>query len=136
MNASEMVAVKRRLSRAEAERLVSDFEQSGLRRKEFCEAHGLNVFTLDAWRKRIAQSKTQEKIVPVEIVEGDAVRRSAMGGPSGERGGQFRIVLSQGLRIEVEPGFDAAELRRLITALDDAERRSGLASSEARANEP
>ena len=27
MNASELVAVKRRLSRAEAERLVSEFEQ-------------------------------------------------------------------------------------------------------------
>ena len=64
--------MKRRLSRAEAGRLVSEFEQSGLRRKEFCEAHGLNVFTLDAWRKRIAQSKTEKKIVLVEIVEDDA----------------------------------------------------------------
>jgi hypothetical protein len=34
------------------------------------------------------------------------------------RNSQFRIVLAQGLRIEVEPGFDAAELRRLIAALD------------------
>ena len=128
MNASGVVAVKRRLSRAEAERLVSEFEQSGLRRKEFCEAHGLNVFTLDAWRKRIAQSKTQEKIVPVEIIEDGAVPR-AMRAASLGQSGHFRIVLSRGLRIEVEPGFDAAELRRLITALDSTQRHTGLSHS-------
>ena len=40
------------------------------------------------------------------------------------RGGQFRVVLAQGLLIEVEPGFDAAELRRLIAALDGSESRN------------
>ena len=121
-----MVAVKRRTSREEAERLVSEFEQSGLRRKEFCEAHGLKVFTLDAWRKRIAQSKTEEKIVAVEIVEDAAAPRGARQTASRGRRGQFRVVLSQGLRIEVEPGFDAAELRRLIAALDHTQRHTGL----------
>ena len=125
MKANGVVAVKRRLSRAEAERLVSEFEQSGLRRKEFCEPRGLNVFTLDAWRKRIAQSKTQEKIVPVEIVE-DGAAPGAMRAASLGQSGQFRIVLSRGLRIEVEPGFDAAELRRLIAALDSTQRHTGL----------
>lgn len=121
--------MKRRLSRAEAERLVSEFEQSGLRRKEFCEAHGLNVFTLDAWRKRIAQSKTEEKIVPIEIVDDDAVLRGGRQTGSTGRSGQFRVVLSQGLRIEVEAGFDAAELRRLIAALDHTQRQTGLSHS-------
>jgi hypothetical protein len=37
---------------------------------------------------------------------------------------QFRVVLAQGLRIEVDPGFDATELRRLITALDGSESRN------------
>ena len=128
MNANGVVAVKRRLSRAEAERLVSEFEQSGLRRKEFCETHGLNVFTLDAWRKRIAQSKIQDKIVPVEIVEDGAVP-GAMRAASLGQSGQFRVVLSQGLRIEVEPGFDAAELRRLISALDSTQWHTGLSQS-------
>ena len=121
-----MVAVKRRLSRAEAERLVSEFEQSGLRRKEFCEPRGLNVFTLDAWRKRIAQSKTEQKIVPVEIVEDVAVLQGARQTASTGWSGQFRIVLSRGLRIEVEAGFDAAELRRLIAALDHTQQHTCL----------
>jgi hypothetical protein len=127
MNASGFVAVKRRLSRTEAERLVLEFERSGLRRKAFCEARGLNVFTLDAWRKRIGQSRTQDKIVSVEIVEDGAVPRDAMQAANVGRSGQFRVVLSQGLRIEVEPGFDAAELRRLIGALDGTQRPAGLA---------
>ena len=116
----------RRRSRAEAERLVSEFEQSGLRRKEFCAAHGLSMHTLDAWRRRIAGSGSDEKIVPVEIVED---RRSGMGSEHAEsvlRNGQFRVVLAHGLRIEVDPGFDAAELRRLIAALDSGELRGCL----------
>ena len=43
-----------------------------------------------------------------------------------EPSGQFRVVLAQGLRIEVDPGFDAAELRRLIAALDSVSLRNGL----------
>ena len=43
-----------------------------------------------------------------------------------EPSGQFRVVLAAGLRIEVEPGFDAAELRRLITALDSVPSRNDL----------
>jgi len=38
-------------------------------------------------------------------------------------------VLSHGLRIEIEPGFDAAELRRLIAALDSGVGRDYLSRS-------
>jgi len=124
MNTSGEIAVQRRWSRAEAERLVSEFEQSGLKRKEFCAAHGLSVHTLDAWRKRNAQSGAQEKIVPVEIVEDRRASVGSMPAESTARNVQFRVVLAQGLRIEVDPGFDATELRRLITALDGSESRN------------
>ena len=126
MKANGVDGAFRRRSRAEAERLVSEFEQSGLRRKEFCAAHGLSMHTLDAWRRRIAGSGSDEKIVPVEIVED---RRSGMGSEHAEsvlRNGQFRVVLAHGLRIEVDSGFDAAELRRLIAALDSGELRGCL----------
>ena len=43
-----------------------------------------------------------------------------------ERNGQFRVVLADGLRIVVEPGFNAAELRRLIAALDSIHLRNCL----------
>ena len=115
-----------RRSRAEADGLVCEFEQSGMGRKEFCAAHGLSVHTLDAWRKRFAQSGSQEKIVPVEIVENRRASVGSMQAGGMARNGGFRVELAEGLRIEVEPGFDAAELRRLIAALDGVRSRGSL----------
>lgn len=126
MNLNGAVTGFVRRSRAEAARLVSEFEQSGLRRKEFCSAHGLSIHTLDAWRRRIASSGSGEEIVPVEIVETRRAGTSSLGASSAVPNGQFRVVLAGGLRIEVEPGFDAIELRRLIMALDSGDLRGSL----------
>lgn len=41
MNESTGIAVRRRPSRVEAERLVFEFEQSGVRRQVFCVQHDL-----------------------------------------------------------------------------------------------
>jgi len=116
----------RRRSRSEAAGLVSEFEQSGLGRKEFCAARGLSVHTLDAWRRRVAQSGCEEKIVAVEIVADRAASKGLLPAASTARSGPFRVVLAQGISIEVEPGFDAAELRRLVAALDGAAMHGGL----------
>lgn len=126
MDSSGVVPTFRRRSRAEAARLVSEFEQSGLRRKEFCAAHGLSLHTLDAWRRRIAQPGPREEIVPVEIVADRALSAATMPAASATLNVPFRVVLSQKISIEVAPGFDAAELRRLVTALDGVATRSDL----------
>lgn len=126
MNSHGAVTGFLRRSRAESERLVSEFEQSGLKRKEFCLAHGLSVHTLDAWRRRIASSGSGDEIVPVEIVEGRRVGMSSLPPASMAPNGQFRVLLAGGLRVEVEPGFDAAELRRLIMALNIGDLRGSL----------
>ncbi len=68
----------------------------------------------------------QEHLVPVEIVGDRETGISSMRSGSEGRSGQFRVVLSDGLRIEVEAGFDGAELRRLIAALDGVELRGCL----------
>jgi len=126
MNASGVLAVRRRRSGAEVERLVREFEQSGQKRREFCAAHGLCVHTLDAWRKRVAQSRVEKRIIPVEIVEEHTADSVSTRTRSTVRGVRFGIVLDGGVRIEVEAGFDAAELRRLMTALGSAQWRAGL----------
>jgi hypothetical protein len=126
MNAIGVGAGFLRRSRSEAGRLVSEFEQSGLRRKEFCAAHGLSVHTLDAWRRRIAESRSETKIVPVEIVEDRATSMGSMQAGSVERYGQFRVLLAGGLRIEIDQGFDAGELLRLIAVLDGSSLRNGM----------
>ena len=43
MDSNRVVTVLRRRSRAEAERLASEFKQSGLRRKELCAADGADA---------------------------------------------------------------------------------------------
>ena len=127
MDSNGVVRLSHRRSRVEADRLVSEFERSGLRRKEFCSAHGLAVPTLDAWRRRVVQSGADEKIVPVEIVEDRAANAGSGRTVNGVSNGQFRIVLADGLRIEIDPGFDASELRRLITALNGGDLRGIVA---------
>jgi hypothetical protein len=126
MDSNSIAKAFRRRNRVEADGLVSEFEQSGLGRREFCAARGLSVHTLDAWRRRIAQSSTDEKIVPVEIVADRALCEPSMPAAGLARKGLFRVVLAQGISIEVESGFDAAELRRLVAALDGAAMRGSL----------
>ncbi|HUB52939.1 MAG TPA: hypothetical protein VL986_12355 [Terracidiphilus sp.] len=84
---------------------------------------GLSIHTLDVWRRRVAQCAADEKIVPVEIVADCVASKDRMLAASVTRSCQFRIVLAQGISIEVEPGFDAGELRRLVAALDDLAQR-------------
>ena len=116
----------RRRSRSEAAGLVSEFEQSGLGRKEFCAARGLSVHTLDAWRRRVAQSGSGQEIVAVEIVVDRTASKGPLPAAGAARSVAFRVVLAQWISIEVEAGFDAAELRRLIAALDSKDLHGGL----------
>jgi hypothetical protein len=120
MNAAGEAGPFRKRSWAEALQLVVEFEQSGLRRKEFCSARGLSVHALDAWRRRAAPLLGVEKIVPVELVESCDSGREQMFSGSAEPLVQLRLVLSSGLRIEVERVFDREGLRRLIAALGTA----------------
>lgn len=93
MKTDGVVAVRRRRSRAEGKRLVSEFEHSGLGRKEFCAARGLNVHTLDAWCKQVRQSGCGEEFVPVEIIEDREARRDTRLTASTGWSGQFRNAL-------------------------------------------
>jgi hypothetical protein len=95
-------------------------------RKQFCLAHGLSVHTLDAWRKRIAITSARQEIVPVEIVANRAVLMRAEQAAGMESSRVLRVVLAHGLRVEVESGFNAAELQRLIAALEGAPMRDNL----------
>jgi hypothetical protein len=47
--------VARRRGRADGERLVAQFERSGLGRRAFCAARSIPVNTLDYWRRRLRQ---------------------------------------------------------------------------------
>ena len=131
ISAVAAVTAQRRRTRAEADRVVAEFERSGMERREFCAAHGLSVHTLDAWRRRSAKIRANGAMIPVELVEGRAAATAAMRGAARrysvqqahdtrDSHGAFRVQLAGGRRIEVDAGFDAAELKRLIAALEAA----------------
>jgi hypothetical protein len=102
-------STRRHRSQAEAERLVRDFEQSGLSRKAFCTVRGVALHTLDYYRHRdrvrrpVAEG---ERLVPVELIDPTPA------------GGGLRVELANGRRIVVEAGFDASHLKRLLAVLE------------------
>jgi transposase len=109
--------VQRRWSRGEAEALVDAFEAGGLRRREFCVKHGVALGTLDFWRKRRRQERNTaasglSRLVAVEVA-GFSERTRIEPAGSG-----LAVEISQGRRIEVSRGFDAATLERLLDVLE------------------
>jgi hypothetical protein len=117
--------IQQRRSRAEAEQLLDAFESSGLRRREFCQQHGVAVGTLDVWRKRRRQErsglagKRQERskvhVGKDVAISGRLVAVETAGRPTS---GRLTVVLPRGPRVEVFEGFDAATLERLLGVLD------------------
>ena len=94
--------------------MVAEFEASGLRRREFCDKHGLAVSTLDAYRKR-------QRRAPAETAGRGrwlAVELSGMRQAGDEVGSGLALGLPGGRRIEIGRGFDAETLRRLVGALE------------------
>jgi hypothetical protein len=115
---SEAVSVRKRRSRVEVEKLVGEYEASGLTRDVFCQQRGLPVATLDKYRRRVqkwARSGTGP-MLPVEVV-----LSTAQGSNCAARSSGVLVVESRsGRRIEVGRGFDGETLQRLLTILDKA----------------
>jgi len=59
--------MKKRTER-EWRRLVRDFEAGGQCRRDFCEAHGLSVATLDYWRRRV-RGPAVSQLLEVEVAD-------------------------------------------------------------------
>ena len=111
--------------------MVAEYEASGLSRLEFCAQHGLAVGTLDRYRKQreplrgaaaepgrwvaveVSASGPAGALdsIPVGLI--DPSQASALGRASG-----LSVVLGAGRRIELERGFDAATLERLVPLLE------------------
>lgn len=126
--------MRRRRSRVEADRLVSEFERSGLTRQAFCVQHGLSAAALDKYRRRYAselrptqQQPAENRILPIEFLNSIApAEASAVG--------SFRtlwVELANGRRIEVGDGFNTSTLERLVAVLEGPagnERLQGFSS--------
>lgn len=114
MNDKPGVMVGRRRGRAEIEQIVAEFAASGVRRTEFCRCHGMTLGTLHRYLKLSEQpdgGAPQGGLLAVELA-GTTLTTD------GDAGCGLAVVLSRGRRIEVEAGFDAPTLERLVTLLE------------------
>ena len=102
-------STRRHRSQAEAEQLVEDFEQSGLRRKAFCTARGVALHTLDYYRRRERTRRIAApagELLPVELIG------------TTPTGGGLWVELANGRRSVVVAGFDGSHLKRLLAVLE------------------
>ena len=100
---------RRHRSPAEVDRLVAEYEASGLRRREFCDRSGVALKSLARYlarRRKGQRGGTSPQWIPVEVAE--------TASPTGE----LAVVLGSGRRIEVKRGFDGETLRRLLSELE------------------
>jgi hypothetical protein len=113
---SEAGSVRRRRSRVEVEKLVAEYEASGLTRDGFCQQRGLSIAALDKYRRRVQKWARLGvgRMLPVEVVWSTAQSPNNDTG----HGGVLVVELRSGRRIEVRRGFDAGTLERLLTVLD------------------
>lgn len=93
---------KRKRSSEEVQRLVEEFQNSGLTRREFCQRHGIAVTTFDYWRR---MRKSEPRLVRVAVQE-----------PRADAG--FVLMLANGRRIESSWSFRAADLEKLIRVVE------------------
>lgn len=114
MSAGQAEGSRRRRSRAEVERLVGEYESSGLTQQAFCARHGLSLSTLARHRKR--NRARMEKapaggFIPVKI--GAPVRGN-------NRDNEVVVWLLSGRKMEVVGGFDVRALEQLVRVLEQA----------------
>lgn len=95
-------------SAVEVERIVIDFERSGMSRRAYCDREGIPLPTLDWYRRRVRVSRGSANLVPVRV-EKTASARLTEAAHDG-----FALVLSNGRRIETGWNFEENQLARLI----------------------
>jgi hypothetical protein len=110
------VKVRKRRSSQEIERLVTEFEASGLRQMEFCKSHGLALSTLQRGLKR-RRTKAEEQGDSNRLVEVKIARSRRSGGST--ESNVLEVLLAKGRRIEVRRDFDAETLARLIRTIEE-----------------
>jgi hypothetical protein len=110
---TQVVEVRRRRTRAEAEQVAGEYEASGLSRVEFCRKYGLSLATLARYRKWQAQGKAVagNRWLAVEVAGANSTLESR--GHSG-----VAVTLPGGRRIEIRCGFDTHTLVQLLGVLE------------------
>jgi hypothetical protein len=114
MHPEQQIEVQKRRPRSEVRQLVAEFVNSGIEATEFCRSRGLSRSTLyHHLKKKPAEGNPVSEGIELLAVEVAGVKCSS---PIGQ--GQLAVVLGNARRVEVNPGFDAATLARLVSVLE------------------
>jgi transposase len=100
-------------------RVVQEWRKSGLSVRQFCRLRDLSEASLYAWRRTLRQRDAEAAptpFLPVRIVA--EATPAAVADADGLSTG-LELLLGNGRRLRVGPGFDASTLRRLLTVLDE-----------------
>jgi len=92
----------------EARVVVAAWRASGEGLVEFARRHGVDRRRVGRWAQRLAEPEPV-RFHPVRVREEEA---------SPAQGGAIEVDLPRGLRIRLPQGFEAEDLRRLLSVLD------------------
>ncbi|MCA9759713.1 MAG: hypothetical protein KDA27_28205 [Candidatus Eisenbacteria bacterium] len=95
--------------------VLSRWRRSGLSLRRFGQDQGISYNTLQYWRRKFEGTgpvrrqgrQATPEFVPVEVVPDRTTEKV-----------RYDVRLRSGHRVRVHSGFDAAELRRLVEALE------------------
>ena len=118
-----------RASRAEWVKRVEQWKRSGLTAKAFAAAHGLNASSLNCWSWKLRAEERQEPTAPkrkvressrtVAFVELPIASTGQSAASEPARGSAaLELLLADGVRVRVQPGFDEATLKRVVRTLE------------------
>ena len=100
--------------------VLEDWRASGLSRAAFCRRRGINYHTLGQWKSRIEAHATRSRGATQGTSEFVEVNLPTSGSSSQKnrdrnvRENDYEIVLTSGRSVRVPPGFEEADLTRLI----------------------
>lgn len=89
---------------------IDSWQKSGLTQAEYCRRLQLKVHQMAYWKKQFCHSQAKTEFVPVPLTPLMATKPLPAAG-------KLRIVLSNGLKVEVTTGFDPQLLCQVVVAL-------------------
>jgi hypothetical protein len=105
---------EQRWTGAEARAFLSRWRESGTLLPVYCREQGIGYERVRRWYAKL-EGKQARKATPVRL---RAVRIVPDTAPTAEARTTMEIELARGLRVRVEPGFDAGALVQLVAALE------------------
>ena len=101
--------------------LIRLWQQSKLSVRAFCQRHRLSEPSFYCWRRTLRQRGLIGKMPTEDVVKSEAAPAFLQVAidSTAVRPKSFELVLANGRRLRVRPGFDADTLRQLLRVLEE-----------------